>query len=281
MRGLERIGAEKAAGKIRFYIDEEQESDIEIPAGTVCLTASGIYFETTSAAVISSGELYTEADAKALEVGTSGNVTTGSITFMSPAPVGVCGCVNTEKFSGGTDTESDDSLRERVLASYKTLPNGANKAYYESETLSVPGTAGVVVLPKRRGIGTVDVIVSASDGMPSDDLIEKVKERLDSSREICVDIDVLKPETVEVDIACRIKAEDGCPFEDVSAMLKRKLQAYFNGALLGKTVTRAKLGDIIFNCEGVENYELSEPQTDVEVDTGELPILKDITIEEM
>ena len=199
---------------------------------------------------------------------------------MSPAPVGVIGCVNPERFSGGADEESDEALRERILASYKRLPNGANKAYYESEVLAVPGTAAVTVLPKERGLGTVDVIFSTTEGVPSEEMVRAVKERLDASREICVDIDVRAPEKREVDVELRLKAEEGADFDEVSAEAERALRAYFDGRLLSRGLTHAALGDILYHVEGMENYAILSPSEDIEAGEGILPVLGDLTINE-
>jgi len=57
-------------------------------------------------------------------------------------------CYNPEAFTGGTDTESDELLRARILESFDSLPTGSNKAFYEAEALKV---VAVSVLAKNRG----------------------------------------------------------------------------------------------------------------------------------
>ncbi len=204
MRGIERRGAVKAKGKIRFSIDEAVENDLAVAAGTSCMTEAGIEFVTTQSAAIGAGDLFCEAEAEAKEAGSAGNVPAGSICYMMLAPKGVAACTNPEGFYDGSDAEGDESLRERVVSTYRTLPNGANKAYYEKTARSCEGVAGVVVLPKNRGRGTVDVIISSGAGMPSDELVQAVADRLDADREICVDIDVYAPEPVSVDVTAQL-----------------------------------------------------------------------------
>ena len=278
MRGLRRNPAVKAEGIMRFMISAERATDVTVPAGTVCLTGDMVYFETVEPTVIAAGALQAQARAVAMEAGTIGNVAAGSIVYMSPAPVGVTGCVNPAAFSGGADEESDEALRERILESYKRLPNGANKAYYESEVLAVPGTAAVTVLPKRRGLGTVDVIFSTAEGVPSEEMVKAVKARLDATREICVDIDVSAPETREVDVELRLKAAEGTDFDAVSAEAEKALRATFDGRLLSRGLTHAVLGDILYHVEGVENYAILGPAEDIEAGEGVLPVLGELTI---
>ena len=280
MRGIQRNPAVKAEGLIRFMINAERTTDVTVPAGTVCLTGDMVYFKTVEPAVIAAGTRQTEARAVAMEAGTIGNVNAGSIVYMSPAPVGVTGCVNTGPFSGGADEESDEALRERVLASYKRLPNGANKAYYESEVLAIPGTAAVTVIPKKRGLGTVDVIFSTAEGVPDPEMVRAVKARLDASREICVDIDVRAPEKHEVDVELRLKPAEGADFSEVSDEVEKALRAYFDGRLLSRGLTHAALGDILYHVEGVENYAILRPAEDIGAGEGILPVLRDLTVHE-
>ena len=47
LRGLERREAVAAEGTIRFQTDSAAQADLTIPAGTVCMTAGVIRFETT------------------------------------------------------------------------------------------------------------------------------------------------------------------------------------------------------------------------------------------
>ena len=47
MRGITRLGAERAEGVLRFSVSQAATTDLAIPAGSVCLTRSGEAFETT------------------------------------------------------------------------------------------------------------------------------------------------------------------------------------------------------------------------------------------
>ena len=114
LRGLERRAAVAAVGILRFEMEQAANADLTIPAGTVCMTAGLIRFETTEAAVLRAGETAVEAPAAAVEPGAAGNVAAGTIRAMSVAPVGISQCTNPEGFSGGLDAESDDELREFV-----------------------------------------------------------------------------------------------------------------------------------------------------------------------
>lgn len=278
VRGLSRGSAVKARGIIRFSLKSALTSALTVPAGTACMTAGEAEFVTTADAVIDAGSLYCDAPALASAGGEAGNVPAGSVTIMVLAPGGVYSCQNIAAFSGGADPESDDELRERVLKSYRKLPNGANAAYYETKALDTDGVAAVSVLPKNRGTGTVDVIIAGPDGVPPAELVSAVAAKLNAEREICVDLTVAAPATVSVDVTAAISAGAGYDYTVVAAAVTAALDRYFSGELLGKSVLRAKLGSVIYGVEGVENYTLTAPAADVAISAGQLPVKGTVTV---
>jgi len=278
LRGLSRGGATKAQGEVTFYINEAVSALLTIPAGTVCLAESGTEFITREADGIVSGELECTVQVAARFSGGLGNVPAGSVVRMAEAPVGILGCVNAKGFSGGREQESDEALRERIISSYRRLPNGANAAFYEAQALSVDGVSVAVVVPRARGIGTVDIIVAAETGMPTSGLVNKVAELLEAQREICVDLCVRAPEAISVEVSASIEIEKGHSFDAVSAKVRAALESHFGGERLGQDVLVAELGSIIFAVEGVRNYSLTMPAGDISMGDTQLPVLSPLTI---
>lgn len=279
MRGITRNEATYASGIIRFRIDEARQSPVPIPEGTVCLTTSGLEFKTVSAGEIVPGETYCDVPAVAMEPGVNGNVAENSITFMAQAPMGITACTNIERFTGGVQPETDESLRGRILESYNRLPNGANAAYYEKIVMDMDDVASVKVLAKRRGLGTVDVVVTSGDGIPTQDLVTKIQDRLDELREICVDVKVLAPKPVTVDLSVKLSCTEGS-YGDTAERVKAALENFFDGDILGKSVYIAKLGSVIFGTEGVDNYKILSPAEDVAIAADELAVCGSISVSE-
>ena len=280
LRALERQAATAAQGSIGFYLQQAALTDTPIPLGCVCTTAGGIAFETTEAGVIPAGSLSVELGAQAQSPGADGNVLANGVCLMVNPPVGVAYCLNTVAFTGGTDEETDESLRNRVLQSYRRLPNGANAAFYEAEALSVEGVAAAVVLPKERGLGTVDVVISAVGGIPSAALISRVAAALEAQREICVDIDVYAPTAVPVNLSVSLEGDGREDFDALSDRVSAALTACFDGTLLGKKLTLAELGRVIYAVPGVANYHILSPLTDVTITETQLPTLGTLSITE-
>lgn len=210
-----------------------------------------------------------------------GNAIAGAIHLMSVYPVGITQCTNPEAFSGGSDEESDEKLRERVLASYKRLPNGANAAFYEQEAMSFPNVAAAKAVGRARGIGTVDVYVSTHAGAPDEKLLGEIEAVLQKKREIAVDVEVKAPTEKTVNMSAELTAEQGWTMQEITDAATAALQAYFTGERLGEAVYTAKLASILYGVEGVKNCHLLTPDEDVSVSATELPVLGTVTITEI
>jgi len=281
LRGLERKAGAAAQGVVRFENSTAAAQLRIIPKGTVCMTAGLVRFETVEKAVLPAGALYVDVPVRAVEAGSAGNVSAGTITSMAVAPLGVSSCSNPEACVGGEDAEEDETLRQRILATFKRLPNGANAAYYRQGALSFDQVAQAAVVPRPRGVGTVDVVVSTPAGLPDQALLEELKTWFEQRREIAVDVQVRAPETVPVDVSVQVAAKEGADAAQVRAAVEEALRGWFTGHRLGEKVLRAKLGDLIYRCEGVENYVISAPAADVAVEADQLPLLGALAVEEL
>lgn len=281
LRGLERKAAVAARGTVRFTAGEAWETQREIPEGTVCMTAGLIRFETTQAGVLSPGELTADVPVRALEAGTAGNVAAGAIVSMAVAPMGISSCTNPEPCAGGADGEGDEQLRERILDTFRRLPNGANAAFYEQEALSFDQVAAATVIPRPRGVGSVDVVVSTLAGIPDQQLLTELQDYFEQRREIAVDVQVRAPQTRTVDVTVQVAAQGGWDAAQARANVKAALESWFDGKLLGQDVLLARLGSLIYQCEGVENYAIISPTADVAMGEDELPQLGTLSVEAM
>jgi uncharacterized phage protein gp47/JayE len=279
LRGITRREADRAQGVIRFYVERAREDAVDVDAGTVCMTAGQVRFETTEGGTIGPGELYVDVSAQAVETGERGNAAAGTILTMAVAPTAVSACVNPAAFSGGRDQEDDESLRERVMASFARLANGANAAYYEQAALSFGDVVAACVTARSRGVGTVDVTVATQAGVPDQELLEKIQDYIQSMREIAVDVQVLPPETVTADVTVSVEIETGYDTDTVCAQVEETVREWFTGERLGQSVLRAKLSALVFALDGVANCDILQPERDVAVTDVQLPVLGTFSLE--
>jgi uncharacterized phage protein gp47/JayE len=67
------------------------------------------------------------------------------------------------QLTGGTDQETDDELRLRVLTRIRQPPMGGDADDYVAWALAVPGVTRAWCSPLEMGIGTVTVRVMCDD----------------------------------------------------------------------------------------------------------------------
>ena len=278
MRGLSRLPASRAVGTLRFSVESPPALAVNIPAGTVCMTADERRFQTTAGATLAAGATYADAPAEALEAGGGGNAVAGAVRFLTACPVAVTACTNPAACSGGSDAEDDETLRRRVLESYRRLPNGANAAWYEQTAMSHDGVAAARAVGRARGIGTVDVYIAGESGLPGAALLEEVRADLRERREIAVDVAVKAPAAVPVNVSAAIAVGENADFGEVKARAELAISTLFTGRMLGRPVLLAELGSRLYALEGVENCRLSAPAADLAADSAVLPVLGTLTV---
>ena len=265
IRGIERNVGKKAEGELCFFVNSAAVNDILVPCGTVCMTAEGVGFETAEDGVIPEGETLCTVRAQAITDGAKGNAAKRTVNFMTNAPSGVEGCTNLAAFTGGRNEESDEELRARITESYLSLANGANAAWYKMKALEVDGVFAAAVLPCARGVGTVDVIIVSEEGEPNESLIAAVQEKLEKEREVCVDVSVYGPMSVNLNITAEVKVRAGYDPDAVLNRVKANLEEMFGTGIFGRKVYCAEICDKIYHTEGVESYRLISPEADYEV----------------
>lgn len=281
LRGLTRQAAVPATGVLRFTVTSAPAADLTVPAGTVCMTAGEVRFRTLAPAILAAGTVQADAPAEAVEPGSGGNAAAGTVCILTACPVGITGCTNPEAFSGGRDAEEDADLRERVLETYRRLPNGANAAWYERSAMAHGGVAAARAVGRARGIGTVDVYIATEAGLPGEALLEEVRRDLREKRELAVDVQVLAPRTTAVNLDIAVTPAAGAAFSAVRDRVEQALRSFFSGRLLGCPVRLAELGQLIYTREGVENYSIRSPGADLAAETGVLPVLGTLRLTEL
>lgn len=259
IRGITRKIAVKAKGALTFLLDEALETSVTIPKGTICSTSGDnpIRFITLVNATINAGSKQTLATAEAIISGASGNAAPQTVNKMVTLPVNSLKVINYSEFSGGMDAEDDEQYRKRILDSYKEISNGTNFAYYKSEAKSVNGVHSVGVVPKKRGVGTVDLYIAGKGKNCSLSVINAVQDLLYQKREVNVDVKVNHATLVSYPVRATIYMKPGYDFDTAKNTIITKLTEYFENLGVGENVYLASLGEIIKHIDGIENYNFS------------------------
>lgn len=205
-----RKSATKARGNVKFLRspDSGGSGNIRIPKGRIVRTlpdgAGDIYrYVTLADAVLPAGSDYCLVEAEAEEYGACANASVGQICELVTPVAGIGGVTNDAGWltSEGANQETDEQLKERYRLVW-AANNGCTKYAYQSWALSVPGVTSVSILDRHpRGQGTVDIVVRGSDVLPTEALLEKVREAIAPNVPINDDWLVKSPVPVPVAIS--------------------------------------------------------------------------------
>ncbi len=282
-RGLSRRTASRASGEVSFRITEAALTNLVVPSGTVVSTAgeNPLLFETTEEAILRAGELKATVPVVSMGEGKEYNVRPGAVSVMVTPPTGFEAVSNEEALVGGSDVESDESLRGRILESYKNASNGTNCAYYKNVALQVPGITGAGVVPRGRGVGTVDVYIASSKGAVSDEELSKAQAILSEAREVNVDVKVFKANPAPVWFYALVEIEEGYEFEEVEENCRKAVEDYVSTRGVGGKFLLTEAGDRIFHTPGVKEYLLTAfNNSDYICENDEYPVLERFSITE-
>lgn len=113
--GFSRLPARRATGLVTFDRTTPATQAIVIPAGSQLITDSlpQVVISTVTPAVFSIGSYTITVPAQAVQPGTAGNIVANSVGRALTPVQGVSSFTNPEAFAGGTDSETDSSLRDR------------------------------------------------------------------------------------------------------------------------------------------------------------------------
>ncbi|MBQ5440425.1 MAG: baseplate J/gp47 family protein, partial [Clostridia bacterium] len=149
------------------------------------------------------------------------------------------------------------------------ISNGTNKAYYIKSAMDIDGVSAAGVIPRNRGVGTVDVFIMSPDGEPSQTLIDTVQERLSELREINVDIHVESLTKHNVNISVNVQPKKGYSFNNIYNAVLQSINNYFAHLNAGESFYKSSVAEYIRHTEGVDNFEFILFRTpDVSIDAN-------------
>lgn len=216
---------------------------------------------------------------EALNEGTSGNqLEEDVLTLVSPI-VGVFSEVTIVKLGGGSEAETDDSLRARLLSRVRETPHGGTESDYVQWALAVPGVTRAWAFPKEEGEGTVTVRF-VCDGMaeiiPDKAMRDKVFEYIDKLRPVTAHLYVRAPEIKAVNIVIAGLLPDDA---EVREAVKQELKDLFaREGVPGQRIYLSHIRAAISAALGEEDHSVTSPTSDPIPDSNnELLTLGEIT----
>lgn len=268
-----RIPAAAAQGSVSFI----GTNGVVIPAGTALQRSDGAVFTTEADATITAGAA--TATVIAAEAGASGNTPAGStlniVTLI--AGVNATATVAAGGLTQGADTESDASLRTRLIARIQQPPHGGAHFDYETWALEVAGVTRAWVYPQELGLGTVTVRFVRDDDVsiiPDAGEVAAVQTYIDARRPVTAAVTVVAPIAVPLNFTIAVTPNTQATKDAVTTELVDLLR---REAVPGGTILLSHIREAISIAAGETNYVMTAPTADVTHTTGQMATLGTIT----
>lgn len=279
--GLTRRGAGRAVGNVIV----NGTTGSVIPVAALLQRQDGREYRVTAdgAGTIGMGGTIL-VEVEAVEPGEAGNADEGVVlTFTSPiAGVTSATTVHAPGIVDGVDAETDDALRERILARISAPPQGGSKADYVAWTREIAGVDQVWVAPAAEGAGTVRVRFSMEveaddpdeDRIPGSAKVEEVQAHLDKVAPVTCTVYVAAPTAQEIDFVVQVYPNT----PEVQAAVEAELKALLRReGGPGKTIKNSVIRAAISAAEGEQYHTLVTPAGDITSTASQLPVLGTVT----
>jgi len=258
LRGLSLKSGVGASGTIQLT----GQPGAPVAAALLCQTLDGRQYQITGTGNVGADGTLTLA-AGATTSGSVTNAASGtSLTLMSPPP-GVNSTATIVSMVGGTDDETYAELLGRLLDVIQRPPAGGNQWDFRRWAMNVDGVTAAYVYPLRRGLGTCDIVITASGGLPSADTIAATQAYIDSQRPVtaknCL---VLAPTILTIDHVIQVAFPGGTAAQ-AQSLIQPGIQAYFAALLPGANYIKSQVESIISDTPGVTDRLLASPASNV------------------
>lgn len=263
-------------------------SGATIPDGTLLSGANGVTYQTTAQGQ-SAGSGPITVPIVALTAGAIGNLDpTTPLSFTTPIN-GVLIAGQVGVLVGGTDTETDDQLRYRLLFRLANPPMGGDANDYVQWTLSVPGVTRAWAA-QDMGVGTMtvrfmcDVLRASQNGFPTQTDINAVTAYLNTVRPVTVkDLFVVAPTPFLVSFTItNLTPDDSTTWagiiQSVQTMIFQKGAPAFtlDGVLQpAQTIFAVWVNDAIYSAPDVDSFDFVADDF-VPPDNGSLAVLGNV-----
>lgn len=219
---------------------------------------------------------------RALTPGTAGNLDAGTSLALVTSVPGVDSIATVVELSNGTDDETDDELRGRILRRIQQPPMGGDAEDYIEWATAYPGVTRAWCYPLEMGIGTVTVrfmmddLRADNDGFPLPDDVADVGNYLNTVRPVAVkDFFCEAPIPFPVNVHITWLNPDNAATRN--AITSSLVAQFLLLSMPGQTWYRAWTDQAIINAIGVIAYDLDDPGDVVMTSPGYMPIVGDIT----
>ena len=262
----------KAAGHASGDVSITGTPGAVLPEGTICLRSDAVRYAVVSDATVGEDGTGT-AFLSAVDAGTEGNAPVGTILAFASPVSGLDSRVQAaDGLTGGTDEETDESLKSRLLATIQRTPMGGTQADYEQWALEVPGvTRAFVTQEMGRGTVTVRFMMDGTypDGVPKDGDRQAVAAHIETVRPVTADVYVVLPVADPLNLRLRITPDTAAIRLAAEANLWAAVR---RDAVPGGTIFLSRLHEALSLTEKEEDHVIISPTANVTPETGHIVV---------
>ncbi|MGN8030873.1 baseplate J/gp47 family protein [Pseudomonas sp. 22189] len=265
--------AQPAKGQVSFSAAAGAVLDVDV----VLQAGDGRMYRVTSSVTAVAG--VNAATIEAVVAGQLGNADAGlALTLVQPvAGVTNAFVVIAPGLSGGVAQESVESLRSRVIRSYRVIPHGGNADDYETWALEVPGITRAWCRRNYVGPGTVGLFVMRDNDpvpIPNPTQLAEVLAYIEPLRPVTAELHVLAPTKKLVPYTIHVVPDTSTVRAAIQAAL---IDLHDREAGLGDTLLLTHIREAISGAPGEFDHSLLTPTADVTAVAGELLTFGGIT----
>jgi len=254
--GVTRKTATVATGTVTFT----GTTGVVVPAGTqvsnTVLAGSPdepVIFQTDADGTLVAGTV--DITVTAVAAGSNGNLPAASIDRMVTVVAGITATTNAAEFTGGTNEETDEELRTRLLDAISAREGAGTVDDYVTWATSVSGVGSASCEPLWNGAGTVRVMILDVDLQPaSAPLQTEVGDYIETIRPIGADVTISTPTLDTHTISATLTMETGFTVSGVQTAVETAIQAYYDSLDVGDDVVYNEVGAAIVQTLGVADF---------------------------
>ena len=214
---IPRLDGTRAAGTVKA----KSNSELTIEAGTKLTDGKGHFWSVIPTTIVKPN-ITTEISMSADQVGASWNFTGTALFWVSPA-AGLSGTAEVVSIAGGSDQEELEAWRARLLERKQLGLSRDRSADLKAFMKDIAGVQDVYIYPKRRGLGSLDVAITAVGSppiLPSSELLETAQTVLDEYAGFWADCRVYAPTEQLVPVIAVISSGIGVDLNTVSDVIR-------------------------------------------------------------
>jgi uncharacterized phage protein gp47/JayE len=259
LRGVMRKGEVAATGTVSL----KGAAGVQLSIGaTMTHVVTGESFVAESDATLDA-DGKTTVVVKAQTLGTRLNKLAGDLIITSP-PLGMDSTATlVGETAGGLDQESIESVLARLLEIMQKPPAGGAVYDYVRWAKEVEGVTDVLPLPKRRGAGTVDLVITSGAGLPSVEVVDNCLEHVLSRCSVIADVWVYVPTIRVVNSTAVVELADGYLFADVQTAAQKAYESLLGSLKPREMLKRSRIEAMINNLPGVVDRSVTTPAGNV------------------